>query len=217
MIARLSGRVAAILAGAVVLVVLVGGWFVFVSPQRSKAASLSTQIDATQAQVASTQAYVDSPATKQAVHDLVRLKKVMPDDPRISQVLRQLSAASASSQVALNTISPGPAIASSGGEAIPISITVTGHYFNIARFLNLLRASADVKGAKVKGSGRLFSVDSIQFSGGAPSASGSTSGATGGSSAVSASLALNTFVYSSAAVAPPAADTSTDATTTTSP
>jgi Tfp pilus assembly protein PilO len=214
MIANLSGRVAAVLAGAAVIVVLLVGWFLLVSPQRSKAVDLSTKIDATQAQVESTQAYVDSPATKQAVHDLGRLQKVLPDNPKISQILRQLSAAAATSKVSLDTISPTTAIASSGGEAVPITLSVTGHYTNLSRFFHLLRSEVTLNGEKIKGSGRLFSVDSIQFSGGGQAAGTSPGEASSTSAPIAASIALNTFVYSAAPVVPV---TPTDTTSTTSP
>jgi hypothetical protein len=215
-IASLSGRLAAALAGAAVLVVVLVGWFALVSPQRSKAASLQTNIESTQAQVESTQAYVDNPATKKAVHDLTRLKKVLPDDPKVSQILRQLSAAASASGIALTTIGPGAAVASSGGEAVPVSLTVSGHYVNLEQFLHLLRTQVVLKGTDIKGSGRLYAVDNIQFSGGGATASADgTTAASSGSAPLSASIALEAFVYATPA-AVPATTTPTD-TTTTSP
>jgi hypothetical protein len=207
---NLSGRIAALLAAAAVLVVLIVGWLVLVSPERSKAADLATKTDQTQAQVTATQAYVDSPSTKQAVHDLKRLQTMLPDDVKMSQVLRQLSAAAGNAGIALNSISPTTAVPSNGGEAVPISLGITGHYFNISRFLQLLRAQADVKGTKIVGSGRLYSVDSIQFSGGGTStpATGASSGS-GGTAPISASLAVNAFIYSPVAATPPTATTAT--------
>ena len=41
MIDRINGRLALLLAIAGLLIVLLAGWFVFVSPQRSKAAALT--------------------------------------------------------------------------------------------------------------------------------------------------------------------------------
>jgi len=166
--------------------------------------------------VESTQAYVDNPATKKAVHDLKRLKKVLPDDPKVSQILRQLSAAAAASGIALTTISPGAAVASSGGEAVPVSLSVSGHYVNLERFLHLLRTQVVLKGTDIKGSGRLYAVDNIQFSGGGATASADgTTAASSGSAPLSASIALEAFVYATPA-AVPATTTPTD-TTTTSP
>jgi hypothetical protein len=214
-ITNLSGRVAALLASATVLVVLIAGWLLLVAPQRTKAANLQVSIDATKAQVASTQAYVDSPVTKRAVHDLKRLEKVLPDDPKVSQVLRQLSSAATQAGVSLDTITPSAPIPSNGGEAVPIAITVTGHYFNVSRFLHILRQEVGLKGQTIRGSGRLYSVDSITFSGGAsaaPSGTAPTTGApTAAADAITAAIALNTFVYT------PAAAATTTATTTASP
>jgi hypothetical protein len=225
---NLSGRVAALLAGAAVIVVLLVGWFLLVSPQRSKAADLGVKINDTQAQVVATQAYVDSPSTKRAVHDLKRLKQVLPDDSQMSQVLRQLSAAAGTAGVSLDTITPASAIPSNGGEAVPIALSVTGHYFNIVHFLNLLRAEVRVKSSAIHGSGRLYSVDSIQFAGGAsaPGAEPTTTTTTSsqGSSLISAKLALNTYVFSTLPATPTTTTgttssdtTSSDTTSTTSP
>jgi hypothetical protein len=214
---NLSGRVAALLAGVAVLVVLVVGWLALVSPQRSKAAELSTKVDQTQAQVVATQAYVDSPATKQSVHDLKRLEKILPDTPKMSQILRQLSAAATVAGVELDTITPGAAIASNGGEAVPVALSLTGHYFNLSRFIKILQGQAGVKGTTVKGSGRLASVDTITFSGGGSAATAATPGSSGGAPTISATVALNAFVYGTALTVPATTSgtTSSDTSTTT--
>ncbi len=213
MTSKLSGRVSLLLAAATVLVVLLVGWFVLVAPQKTKAANLQTSIDTTQAQVLSTQTYVDSPATKRAVRGLKRLEKVLPDDPKMSQILRQLSGVAGQAGISLDTISPAPAIPSSGGEAVPISLSVSGHYFNLARFLHLLRQKAIVKGQAIKGTGRLYSVDSITFTGGGSSASSASGSSTssGGTAPITATVALNTFVYDPAAAVPATTDTTTTA------
>ncbi len=213
MTTKLSGRVSVVLAAATVLLVLLVGWFVLVSPEKTKAADLQTSIDATQAQVISTQAYVDNPATKRAVHDLKRLQKVLPDDPQMSQILRQLSGVAGQAGISLDTITPAPAIPSSGGEAVPIALSVSGHYFNLSRFLHILRQKASVKGQAIKGTGRLYSVDSITFTGGGSSTSSASgsSASSGGTSPITATIALNTFVYDPAAAVPATTGTTTTA------
>jgi Pilus assembly protein, PilO len=222
---NLSGRIAALLAGAVVLLVLLVGWFLLVSPQRSKAADLSGKITDTQNQIASTQAYVNSPVTKQAVHDLKGLQTALPDDARMSQILRQLSAVAGAAGVSLDTITPAVAVPSSGGEALPITLAVTGHYVNISRFLQILRSRIQVSGSAIHGAGRLYSVDSIQFAGGVSVAPTGTSGAattTGttpaGGGAITATLALNAFIYNTTPAVPttttPTGTTTTSTTTT---
>lgn len=184
----LSGRVAALIAVVVVLAVILLGWFVLLSPQRSKVSTLDGQIADTQSQIASTQAYVSNPATKKSIAQLARFKQILPDDQHISQVLRQLSAAAAAAGIRLNTITPTAATFVGSAQAVPIQLSVEGHYPSLSNFLHLLRAQARVVGNNVKGKGRLYSVSGIQFSaggGGSPDA---------GASTITATLSLNVFV-----------------------
>jgi hypothetical protein len=213
MISGLSGRLVALIAAAVVIVVVLVGWILLVSPQRSKAAELGTEIADTQAKVAETQAYVSSPTTRGYARDLLRLKKVLPETPRMSQILRQLTAASAASGVRVTSITPTAPIGSSGGEAVPIALAVQGHYFGISKFLHILRTEAYAVGTTVRGKGRLYSVDSIQFANGGTVAPtpGSTSGGSS-TGTITASLTLNVFLFATppVVVTPP---TTTDSST----
>ena len=96
-------------------------------------------------------------------------------------------------------------MASGGGQAVPISLNVQGHYFHLARFMHLLRGMANVADGKVHASGRLYAVDGIQFS----------SGVKGG--AITATIALDAFVHGAApapAVAPGTVPTTALQTTT---
>jgi Tfp pilus assembly protein PilO len=205
MIANLSGRLAALTAAVVVLAVLLVGWFLLLSPQRTKVTSLDNEIADTQSQVASTQAYVSSPATKKSIGELPRLKAILPDDAHMSQVLRQLSVAASSAGVRLDSITPAAPIALGSGQAVPVKLSLEGHYFGLSKFLHLLRAQARTVGTTIKGRGRLYSVSDIQFnSGGANSSSGD------GSGAITATVSLNVFVNgASVAAAPGSAPTTT--------
>jgi hypothetical protein len=206
-IAGISGRIAALIAAAVVFLVLLIGWLLLISPQRSKAAQLSTQVSATNDKVAATQAYVSNPATRQSIQDLKRLRRVVPDDPQVSHILRQLTAAARASNVSITSITPGAVTPTSGGQSEPIGLTVNGHYFGLSKFMHLLRSQVVVRGTKIRGSGRLYSVDSIQFSGG-----GVAAGSTGGDgNVITATLTANAFFFSSTA-APPAAPVTTTTT-----
>lgn len=205
---RPSGRVAALIAAAVILVVLVLGWVVFISPQSSKAAALGGQIDDTRTQIASTQAYISDPATRRNLVEAKRLNKVLPDSPEVSQILRQLNTAARAARVSITSLSPSVPVSSSGAEAMPIALTVSGHYFGISKFLKILRTQVGVHGSTVHGSGRLYSVDSIQFTGGG---SGAATGANGQPSAstITAALALNAFIYGTGVPVTPVATPTT--------
>lgn len=218
MIAGLSGRVAALVASAVVLAVLLLGWLVLVSPQRSKAEELSGQIGGTQSKIASTQAYVSSPETRRSIQDLKRLRKTLPDDPRVSQILRQLTAAAGAAQVSITSITPQAVTPTAGGQALPIALSVDGHYFGISKFMHLLRSQVVVRGTTVRGSGRLYSIDGIQFSGGGaatPASPGSSGGGSDGT--INANITLNAFFFGTTNAVAPAPVTSTTADTATTP
>src|SRR4051812_30377949 len=103
MIDRINGRLALLLAVAGLLILLLAGWYVLVSPQRSKAAALNTQIDDTSVKLAATQAFLRSPAAHESVADLRRLRVAVPDELRMSEILRQLAWASRVSGVSITS------------------------------------------------------------------------------------------------------------------
>ena len=198
MIDRISGRLALLLAVSGLIVIVLAGWFVFLSPQSSKAAALDSQIGDANIKLSETQSFMQGPAPKQSVADLRRLRRAIPDDVEMSEILRQLSWASRASGVRLESITPSAAVPSTGAQAVPIAISVKGRYFRLAKFMHLLRLEAGVKDGKAHASGRLYGIDNISLS----------TGDKGG--LVTATLALDAFVAGSA---PPAGT----ATTTTAP
>jgi hypothetical protein len=197
---RINGRLALLLAVAGLLILLLAGWFVLVSPQRSKAAELNTQIDDTGLKLAATQAFLRSPAAHESVANLRRLRVALPDDVQMSEILRQLAWASRVSGVGITSITPSVPVASSGAQALPIALIVEGHYFRLAKFMHLLRTRAEVKDGKVHASGRLYAIDNISF-------------ASGDKGLITATLALNAFVHGT--VPATAAGSTTDSTSTT--
>lgn len=196
---RITGRVALVIMSVSAIIVLLLGWTVFVGPQRSKASDLDSQISSTQTQITDGEHLLAGPLGKQSLSAVRLLEAAVPAETRMSGLLRQLSSVAATSAVELDSITPTAATAAVGAEPIPMTVALTGHYFAIQRFLQLLRASADLRNGHVVGKGRLYSVDSIQFTGGQP----------GG--VVMASLNLNAFIYT----APPAGTTPTTSATST--
>ena len=186
MIDRINGRLALLLAIVGLLVLGLAGWFVFVSPQSSKAAALDTQIGDANVELATTQAFLQSPDSKQSVTDLRRLRRAIPDDVEMSEILRQLAWASRASGVRIESITPGQPVPSTGAQAVPIALTVKGRYFRLAKFMHLLRLEAGVKNGKAHASGRLYGIDNVALS----------TGDKGG--LITATLALNAFMAGSA-------------------
>ena len=194
MIDRINGRLALLLAISGLLVLILMGWFVFVSPQSSKASALDTKIGDANVKLATTQSFLQSPESKQSVKDLRRLRRAIPDDVEMSEILRELAWASRASGVRIQSITPSSPVSSTGAQAVPIALTVKGRYFRLAKFMHLLRLEAGVKDGKAHASGRLYGIDNIALS----------TGDNGG--LITATLALNAFV---AGAAPPASTTTT--------
>jgi len=195
---------------AVVLLVVGIGWFGFVSPQRAKSSDLDAKNAAAESQLASAQHVLSAASTKSSLAALRSAERALPDTPQMSQLLRQLSTLATQSQAELDSVTPSaPVAATAGGEVQPLTVTLKGKYFALQHFMQLLRKSADIKKGKITGTGRLYSVDSIQF--GAAGPSSATGSGSSGPSGVTATVAMNAFLYAS----PPATAASTAATTTT--
>ena len=187
MIERFNGRTAVGIAAIGLLLVVLIGWFGVVSPQRSKAADLAVRIDETELQLAATQALVNGPQLRLSTAELATLRTAIPDQVRMSQILRQLSKASGDARVRIMGITPQPVVNVGGADVIAMNLAIEGRYFGIRNFLRLLRMRADVRSDKVKASGRLFAIDSIQFAG--------ASAQTGGGM-IQAALSVSAFAFS---------------------
>jgi len=206
---KMSGRVALLVSIVAAILVVALGWFALISPQRSKASDLDTQIAAAQLQLADAQRVLSAPNKAATARTLRAAERALPDTPQMSKILRQLSALVSQSKTELDSIGPGAVTATGGAEPLPLALSMKGRYFALQRFVRLLAQSADVSKGKVTGNGRLYSIDSISF-GGAGAAPGQSAGE------ISATITLNAYVFASAAApAPaPAPTTTTDTTTT---
>jgi Tfp pilus assembly protein PilN len=197
MIDRINGRLALLLVIVGLLVLVLAGWFVLLSPENSKAAALDTQIGDAKVELASTQSFLQSPESHQSVVNLRRLSRAIPDDVEMSQILRELSWASRASGVRIESITPSQPVPSTGAQALPITLSVKGRYFRLAKFMHLLRLEAGVKDGKAYSSGRLYGIDNMSLS----------TGDKGG--LITATLALNAFVAGPVATPAPVAGSTT--------
>jgi hypothetical protein len=193
MIDRFTPRSAILVSLFVVLLIGLLGWFVLVAPQRAKVASLEQEIAVMEVRLDTANRIKanDKPAERQIQNR--KLQIAMPEQVAMPQILRQLSVAAGRAGVRIEGVTPAAPAAAAGSQAVPITLAMNGHYFGIANFLQLLRTKAELKGELIKVSGRLYSVDSISFSG--------TGGA--GAGTIGATLALNAFTYSGAPAAAP--------------
>jgi Tfp pilus assembly protein PilO len=187
-------KLVAIGAGVLAVLILGGGWFLLVSPKRTKAADLQAQIDTTQSQIAIALAQshtASGRADRVRVADLYRLSRAMPDRVDIAGVLLDLGRAADRAGVKLSSITPQAAAAPTGGyESVPIRVEFQGRYEQLTKLLGYLRRLVTVRNGSLSAGGRLIGVDSVSFAAGEA-----------GLPQVKASLALEAYVFSPTAPA----------------
>jgi hypothetical protein len=194
----------------------VGGWFLVVGPQRSRAAELDKQIADTRQAIDAARALTVQAkrGAKIRVADLFRLTKAMPDQTDMAGIVLELNQVAEDSGITFEQITPATtAVALSGYAAIPITVEFQGNFYDLADFLYRLRNLVDVRHGALDATGRLFAIDQIEFAEAPPPP---------GFPEIRAHLVIDAFVFGtgsvSAAVPPPAAaatDTTSTATTTT--
>ena len=200
------------LAGVVVGVVLVyalAGWFLLVSPKRSEASKLASEIEAAQGQLVQARAAVRPgvKAPRIEVADIFRLSKAMPAATDMPGILLELARVAEETGIAFDSISPQPLTPMTGYQVLPIQLVFQGNYYELSDFLFRLRTLVGVRDGKLEATGRLFAVDKLEFTESPEKFPN-----------IQAALSVSAFVYGTdpAASAPaPAPATSADAPATT--
>ena len=149
------------------LIAALGGYFVVLGPQRSHAASLEKQIADTQSSIDSARALTlqAKQGAKIRVADIFRLTKAMPDQTDMAGILLELNQVAQDSGITFSQITPATvAVALSGYEAIPITVEFEGNFYELSDLLYRLRNLVDVRHGALDSGGRLFAIDSIDFS-----------------------------------------------------
>jgi Tfp pilus assembly protein PilO len=188
--AKINGLTALILSALAVVVVAAVGWFMVISPQRTKADQLDTQRAAVDSELAIDRVLVSKPSETRTKATLAAAERALPDNAEVSNILRQLAGFAAKSRTELNSITPSSAVPGTGAQTIPIALQFQGRYFGLQQLLKLMRTSASAKGSKITATGRLYTVDSISFGGASDDG------------VISATIKLNAFVYSPAPIVP---------------
>jgi hypothetical protein len=207
---RMNGIMGVVVSSLAVLVVVIVGWMFFVSPQRSKADRIGAQVDSAKAELTSDQTLIATAKRQNTLGSAKAAERALPDNPKVSEILRQLTGFAAESRTELDNITPATPIQLGNAQALPITLTFRGRYFGLQKLLKLLRQSAGVSGGKIVAKGRLYTVDGITFAGGAAAPTGQAGATSTASSAdIQASITLNAFIYQAAAPVVTPTDTTT--------
>jgi hypothetical protein len=196
-----------VIAVVAALFVAAGGYFVLVTPRKAEATMLQREIEAADQRIADYRAKSLAAKGRPKIRtaDIFRLAKAMPDQTDMSGVLLQLNQTAADTGITFQSIAPQTAVPVSGYRAIPIQLSFQGNFYDLVDFLFRLRNLVGVHGGALDASGRLFAVDTLNFSEGHD-----------GFPQVAATLVVDAFVYGTAPVAAaPATDTTASTTSTT--
>lgn len=192
----LSPRALLALALGAVLVYSLVVLFLLVMPKRSEAASLGTDVAAAEISLAEAQAAANRPQSGGApVADVFRLAKAMPSNTDQPGLVLELDRLARSSGVTLGSITPQESVVGAGGATmIPVAVVVGGSYREITRFLAGTRRLVMVRHGKLRATGRLFTVQSVELS----------ESKSGGFPNLDGTITLNAYVYDDP-IAPPSA------------
>lgn len=161
----LSNRTALALGGAALVLVLLGLWFVVVSPKRSDASRLEGELTAAQAELTQRKSALANPSASVTVRtsDVFRLAKALPEDANMAAVMLDLDRLAARHKLTLEGIQPTAQIPVTGYYAQPVTVTVQGRFDAVSRFLGDLRRLVTVKKGRLVVDGRLYSVTEVRL------------------------------------------------------
>ena len=147
------------------LVVSAAGYFLLVSPQRSKSSALAQEADSVRAQIqalriANAQAQNVEPIR---VADLFRVTKAMPDTDDMPGVLLELNRIARDTGIRFESITPQEPADAGGYLRQPIDLVFDGNYYELSDFLFRLRSLVRVRSGQLEATGRLFAVNDLNF------------------------------------------------------
>jgi hypothetical protein len=187
-----STSIGLIVGGDLILLLL--GWFMLVSPQRSTAQTTARAVQAAQVQIEQAQAPAALPTAitqpKQPEIQtayLYKLSKAMPMTTDMPNLLLELNQVVRSAGVSLVSITPTATDTTTG--ATTITLSVSGDFYSLTDLLYRLRSLVAVHNGALDVSGRLFSITSVGLT---PSGTGRT---------INGSISLNAFTFGASAVA----------------
>ncbi|HUF01284.1 MAG TPA: type 4a pilus biogenesis protein PilO [Gaiellaceae bacterium] len=186
-VAALSPRTLVLVGAALVLVYTASAWFLVVSPKRAESAALRDEVAATEVRLVEAQSAANRPSGAGVpVVEVLRLAKAMPASGDQTGLLLELSSLASESRVTLRSIAPQPPVVAEGGPTyLPVAVTVGGNYLQISRFLARAHRLVSYRRGKVRSTGRLLAVQSIEL----------VESAGTGFPGLDATITLNAYVY----------------------
>jgi Tfp pilus assembly protein PilO len=150
--------VALLVAGAL-------GYFVLISPKRSAASELATQVASTESEIQARRIAQHQTPTAEPIRaaDLFRVTKAMPNKSDMPGVLLELNRIARETGIRFESIAPGDGIDAGGYLRQPIDLVFEGNFYELSDFLYRLRTLVVVHNGELRATGRLFTVRTLSF------------------------------------------------------
>lgn len=163
MTGRLSNRAALGLGAGVLALFLVALWFLVVSPKRSEASDLATEVATARTELAQRKAELARPSAAVTVRasDVFRLAKALPVDSNVAGVLLDIDRLAQRHGLTIEGFQPTAVIPVTGYYAQPLTVTVQGRFGDVSTFLRELRELVTAKKGRLSVRGRLYSVTEV--------------------------------------------------------
>jgi hypothetical protein len=189
---KLSPRALYVLVALGLLVYTAGFWFMLVAPKRALAGELEAELAETELAISTARAAATAPPDTQpiAVADIFRLAKAMPAVPDMAGILLELARIADETGIEFQSISPQASEVEGDYQVVPIALTFDGNFYELSDLLFRLRTLVGVRHGVLEATGRLFSIETIDF---AESADGFPE--------IAATLTVNAYVYGTEATA----------------
>jgi Tfp pilus assembly protein PilO len=144
-------------------IVLFAGWWFAIKPAGADAKTARTELESVQSQLAGARAELAqtsatrvSRATRTA--RTVRLSKATPPLPRIPEAMVQIQRTAVRSGVTITSITGADATTNGGIVGNPLTLEVSGSFFEVDDFLYRIQNMVKVNGGKLHVGGRLFAL-----------------------------------------------------------
>jgi hypothetical protein len=150
--------VALLVAGAL-------GYFVLISPKRSAASELATQVASTESEIQARRIAQHQTPTAEPIRaaDLFRVTKAMPNKSDMPGVLLELNRIARETGIRFESIAPQDGVDAGGYLRQPIDLVFEGNFYELSDFLYRLRTLVAVQNGELRATGRLFTVRTLSF------------------------------------------------------
>ncbi len=165
MTVNLSNRTKVALGGAGLVLLLLVLWLVVVSPKRSEAVKLESEVATAQADLAQRKADLAQPSAAVTVRasDGFRLAKALPEPANVAGVMLDVDRLAKVHSLKLEDFLPTAVIPVTGYYAQPLTISVEGRFSDVSKFVRDLRELVTVKKGRLVVKGRLYSVTEVRL------------------------------------------------------